>query len=153
MAEVRHLGTERHNALCSAWKRLVLHVGSVDALACHLGKQRSHVSEFGLPHAGRSPSVATVMEAEALAGEPFITATLAAVHGYRLVPMDEQDPAAELEPLAGKLLAEMGEAFAAYGAAMADKRLTSSERTRLEREFADVSAAALKMAAALRGAA
>lgn len=153
MAEIRHLAAAAHNALCSAWKRLVIQVGGVDPLAAHLGRQRSHVSEYGLPHAGRSPSVATVLEAEAFAGEPFITRQLAAAQGYRLVPIeDSADPAAALEPLAAKVLAEMGQAFTTFGAAMADKRLTKAERARLEREFGDVEAAAGKLVAALRGA-
>lgn len=154
MAEVRHLAAEAHNALCSAWKRLVQHVGGGEVVASYLGKQRSHVSEYGLPHAGRSPSVATVLEAEAFAGEPFITRQLAAAQGYRLVPIeDAAGEASALEPLAAKVLAEMGEAFTTLGAAMADKRLTPAERRRLEREFGDVEAAAGKVVAALRGAA
>lgn len=151
MAEVRHLAAEAHNALCSAWKRLVLHVGGLDALACHLGRQRSHLSEYGLPHAGRSPSVATVLEAEALAGEPFITRQLAAAQGFRLVPIEEPGEAPAVEPLAAKVLAEMGEAFTTLGAAMADKRLTKAERAKLAQEFGDVEAAAGQVVAALRG--
>lgn len=153
MAEVRHLAAERHNALCSAWRRLVLHVGGLETLASYLGKAKSHLSEFGAPHTGRSPTVATVLEAEAFAGEPLITAALAAAQGYRLVPIDEPaSDAAALDAMAAKLLEEMGEAFTAYAAAQRDRRVTATERRRLEREFGDVELAAARMVAALRGA-
>ena len=136
MAEVRHLGAAAHNALCFAWKRLVGHLGlgGGEVMAAHLGRAKSHISEFGLPHAGRSPSVATVLEAEAFAGEPFVTAALAAAQGYRLVPIDDAGDGPAHEVVAAKVLAEMGQAFSTYAAAMADKTLTKPERARLERE-------------------
>jgi hypothetical protein len=155
MAEVRHLGQASHNALCFAWKRLVGHLGhgGGEVLAAHLGRAKSHISEYGMPHTGRAPSVATVLEAESFAGEPFVTRALAAVAGYRLVPIDEAAEAVQLEPLAAKVLVEIGQAFTTLGAAMADKRLTPEERARLEREFGDVELAAGRVVAALRGAA
>lgn len=149
----RHLGAAAHAELAMAWRRMVLAGGKGLALAAHLGVPASRVTEYGIPDSERSPSVATVLEAEAFMGRPFVTEALAAAQGLRLVPAEAAEAPDAVEPRAAKLMAAMGEAFASYGAAIADRRLSKAERKRLEREFGEVSAAALRLVAALRGAA
>ena len=80
----RQLHDETYNTVTSAWRLLVAHVGGVDVMASATGGKRSHVSEFGSPHSSRAPTVAIVMEAEAFAGEPMVTAALAAANGGEL---------------------------------------------------------------------
>ena len=140
-----------HNALSTAWRDLVRAIGKGDAVALRIGQPPSRVSEYGAPGSERSPSIAAVLELESDVGLPIVTAALAALHGYRLVPMDAAGDPASLEPLAFKVLSEVGEAYATLGAALADKRLSFAERDRLEREFGDVARAAERVVAALRG--
>lgn len=150
MAE-RHLGAAAHAELAMAWRRMVLAGGKGLALAAHLGVPASRVTEYSAPDSGRSPSIATVLEAEAFMGRPFVTEALAAAQGFRLVPADAAEEPEAVEPRAAQLMAAMGEAFGTYGAAIADRKLSKAERKRLEREFTEVSAAALRLAASLRG--
>lgn len=151
MAMTRQLSAAAHNALCTAWRRLVRHVGGVDPLAVGLGVQRSHVSEFGSPHTGRSPPAALVLEAEALAGEPIVTEALAAALGYRLVPIGA-GAAGDLHQRAAQVVAEVGEAFAVMSAASADGHICAGERAALIREFSQVVTAGERVLAALRAA-
>lgn len=143
----RHLGNAAHNALATAWRRLVLHTGKGDALAHHLGVPASRVTEWSQPDSGRSPSIAAVLEAEALAGRPFVTEALAAAAGYRLVPVDEAE-GGDLGPLAATVAAEVGEAFAVLARATRDGKLTAGELVLLAREFGDVERAAGRVRAA-----
>lgn len=147
----RHLGAAAHAELAMAWRRLVHAGGKGLALAAHLEVPASRVTEYGTPDSGRSPSIATVLEAEAFMGRPFVTEALAAAQGLRLVPAEAAEAPDAVEKRAAGLMATMGEAFAAYGAAMADRQLSRAERKRLEARFSEVSAAALKLAASLRG--
>lgn len=149
MAAIRHLAAEVHNGLCTAWRRLVRHVGGVDVLAAGIGVQRSHASEFGAPHSGRSPTLAVALEADALAGEPIMASALAAAQGYRLVPVTP-GAAGDLHLLAGRVVAEVGQAFGVLSEASADGHVCAAERAALVREFSDVVAAGERVLAALR---
>lgn len=151
----RRVGEDLHNTLCTAWRQVVARVGKGTALAAHLEVQESHISEWGSPESGRAVPIAVVLEAEVFAGEPFVTAALAAAQGYRLVAIDAASegaaPGPSLGILAAGVMREMGEAMTALAVAAADGRLSPRERARIAREFADVEREAGRVAAAARG--
>ncbi len=149
--ELRRRSAGDHNELKAAWRELVHAIGKGARVGALIGQPEGRVSEYGSPGSDRSPAIDAVLELETEAGVPAVTAALAALQGFRLVPVDAGEDGA-LVPLLARVGAEVGEAFGAFALAAADGRFSARERATLAREFGDVERAVGKILAALRGA-
>lgn len=123
----RHLPAEAYAGVKTATRLLVQQIGGVDAFAACTRATRSMASEYGAPHGERFIAADIVLDAEAVAAEPLVTAALARAQGYALVPVTARGAGA----LAAKL-SEIGRDVAAL-LATAATALSHAEPTPAER--------------------
>ena len=123
-------------------------VGGLDAAAAVTRVGRSQLGNYASLHDGQTMPVDVVADLEAVAGEPLITAELARRAGYLLVPLTPADDGPLAERMA-RLAAEVGQAFSAYAAAVADGHTTAEEEAHIARELTDIIAASQRALATL----
>jgi hypothetical protein len=80
-----------YNSAKSAWKALVQTIGGIDAVAACTRANRAMASEYGSPHSQRFVPVDVLLDAEAVAEMPLVTAALARAQGYELVVVVPRD--------------------------------------------------------------
>lgn len=83
-------------------------------------------------------------------GGPVVTAVMADVLGFRLLPALPPIPG-EIPALLSKVGQEAGDVFAAAATALADGHVSDREAVKLERELGELEHAAAMARAALRG--
>lgn len=153
MSKPRHHSAASYNALKTAWKRLVHALGGVDATAACTRGHRGHISEWGAVHSERFPPLDVILDAEAIAGEPFVTDALATAMGYRLVQVTPRSEG-EVAIVLARVGKEAGDVFAAAAMALADGKIDDAEREALVRELRELERAAAEATMVLmRGAA
>lgn len=138
-----------YRRLKTAWKALVQDLGGVEATAAATRAGRTLASDYGNVASDRYVPVDIILDAEIIAGTPHVTAALAALQGYALVPR-QADPAAQIATLLAAVGRESGEVFASAAVALADGKLTSAEALSLVGELADLERAAATAIASLR---
>ncbi len=135
-------------ALKTAMRVLVEESGGVDCAALVSRLAASSIAETYDPHrANRMPPVDVVADLEAVGRGPHVTAILARLAGFRLVPV------APAKGRIGRSIAEVltgsSEVGAAYVAATADGKLTAAERGRVLAEVMELMTACEQAAAVL----
>jgi len=140
MSECRDLSASER-ALKARFAILVKRCGGYVAAAegCRVGS--TQLNNYASMFHDQFAPLDVVADLEEIAGEPLVTAELAFRAGHILVPVDAPGEG-QLAGTMARLGQEVGESFAAYGAAMADSRLSKREAERLARELAEVAAAA-----------
>lgn len=116
-----------YNAVRTAVKRLIGALGGLDATAACVRVGRSQLSQYGDVNSDRHIPVDVVLDAEALAGEPFVTAALAYAQGYRLTPIDPQK-SGDVRLAALRVGRDVSQLFVDMTAALADDHLNDVER-------------------------
>ena len=140
-----------HAAVKTAWKLLVRDLGGVDAVAACTRASRSLASEYGNVQGERFAPVDVVLDAEAIAGVPHVTATMARLGGYELIPTladREGSLAAELQLVASS----SATLFADAAVALTHPNPTDAERERLRVDLERLIRVARVAQAALGGA-
>jgi hypothetical protein len=116
--------------LKTAFRGLVERAGGFDPAAAYLGFSGGHLNEAMSPHRpDRAPRVDHVARLEAHVGEPLVTAQLARLAGYTLVPAGCA-PGVPAERLA-RVLRASGEVGGIHAEALADGALDEAERLAL----------------------
>lgn len=138
-----------YNALKTAWKRLVERLGGTDATAACTRVGRSRASEYGLVECERFVPVDVLLDAEATAGRPVVTETLAGLLGYRLVPRRDW-PAETLARHLARIGHDAADVFATASAALEDGVVTSAEREGIVLALTELEMAAGEAIASLR---
>lgn len=135
-------------ALKTAVRRLVGAVGGLEAAASVCRLNKTALAAAYDPHqAERALPIDVVADLEAVAAEPIVTAILARLAGYRLVPI------VPARGRVGRSIAEVltgsSEVGAAYVAATVDGVLDRAERQRVAAEVLELIAAGEQAAAVL----
>lgn len=117
-------------ALKTRFRVLVDAVGGIEAASVALGYPASRISEVASPHvADRWPRVDHVAELEALAGQPLVTAQMAALAGCALAPREAPEGGSEAALLGA--LGAAGGLVRGIAAALADGTICARERAQL----------------------
>jgi hypothetical protein len=128
-------------ALKTGMRLLVEDVGGIDAAASVSRLAPSSIAESYDPHrANRMPAVDVVADLEAVGRTPRVTATLARLAGYRLVPLLRAD--GRIGRSIAEVLTGSSEVGAAYVAATADGSVTTAEVLRIATELTELVSAA-----------
>lgn len=128
---------ELYNGLKTAWKQLVGDIGGIDAVAACTRTTRSLAGDFGSLNADRFAPIDVVLDAEAIAGRPHVTAALARAQGYMLLPLAPRH-AGDLSRVLAELSSDVGRTFADAVAALAHPALSPDERATLIRDLDEV---------------
>lgn len=145
----RHHASQAYAAIKTG-TRLVIHdLGGVDAASACSRVGRSQWSDYANPHSDKFVHVDVLIDAEAIAGTPHVTAALARIHGYELIPVTPRDAGALGDALAA-MSRGVGALFSTVASAFADGVLTDNERSDLQRELDDVIRLAGEARATLR---
>jgi hypothetical protein len=121
-------------ALKTGFFTLIERAGRFDAAATYLGFSVSKLSEAASPNQpARFPRVDHVAQLERLVGEPLVTAQLARLSGFHLVPR-EADGGAPVAAMA-RLLQANGSMLSSTGAALEDGVIGDAERMALLRDM------------------
>lgn len=110
----------------TAWKLLVGRLGGTEAVASCTRATRSMASDYGNIQSERFVPVDVLLDAEAVAGEPLVTAALARAQGYELIPVSpvsDCDLAIEL----ARMGADNADLFAQVSAHLAGAPLTPAQ--------------------------
>jgi hypothetical protein len=115
-----------YNGLRTAWKRVVAALGGVDATAACVRVGRSQVSDYGVIGNEKFVPIDVVLDAESIAGQPLVTAALAAAQGYMLTPVVPRSAG----DVGAALIAcgrEHARLFVTAAEALADGEITATE--------------------------
>ncbi len=134
----RAFASEQYNSVKTAFKLLVQQLGGIDAAASCTRVGRSQISEYGLTASDKTVPADVIMDLEAIAGVPMVTAALARAQGYGLVMIEPKRARGELAVLLARIGQDAGELFATAASALAHKRPTPAERQALLRELDDL---------------
>jgi hypothetical protein len=145
---IRQQGEAAYNTLKTATKMLVRDIGGVDATAACTRAGRSLISDYGNLASDRFMPGDIILDAETIGGTPHITAALARIQGYELVPRTTVTDGDLNHKLAG-LGREFGALFADVATALADGEITEAERDTLLRGLENVRRVAGEAASAL----
>lgn len=133
----RQLAPAAYNGVKTAWKQVTGDLGGVEATASAVDRTKSLVSEYGTLHSDRFPPADVILDAEALAGEPRVTAALARAQGYILMPVEPRG-AGDLALLLARLGRDVSKLFGNAAEALQDGVLTAAERDGLARDLDEV---------------
>lgn len=124
-------------ALKTASRLLVSDLGGVDAFSSCTRATRSMASEYGNPASDRFIPVDVLLDAETIAGTPHVTATLARLLGYALIPVEPR-AAGDLSVALAEIGRDVAALFATAALALAHGAPTEQERQELQRELSEV---------------
>ena len=135
-------------ALKTAFRALVQDTGSLDAAETVCRLHRSAIQECYDPHKpDRMPPADVVADLERCAPHPRVTAVLARLAGYRLLPIGEGGGAVNRS--LAEVFRNAAEVGAAWASAMEDSRLSAAERQRVADELLELQAACMQAVAVL----
>lgn len=127
-------GAAAYHCLRTAWKRVVEALGGVDATAACVRVGRSQVSAYGDIHGERHVPIDVVLDAETIAGEPFVTAALASAQGFALLPIVPRD-GGDLSVALIKISRHATQLLGDAAEALADQCLDDAERATLAHDL------------------
>lgn len=133
-----HAESQALQALKTAMRMLIERLGGLDATACCVRVGRSRLADYSnrnLPE--MYAPVDVVLDAERVAGEPIVTATLAREQGYQLVPVGPADPR-DLIPALREAAHGASELLSAVVDALADGSISEGERQQLIRHLEEL---------------
>ena len=128
--KARHLDPESYAALKTAFRVLVARVGGVDAAASVTRVGKSAIADYYNLDKPESFAPADVIaDLEAVAREPFVTATLARLSGCRLAGGGEATAPAgrSLTQAVAGVIGQIGAVTSAVGQALLDGQVTPDE--------------------------
>ena len=134
---MRHHSSQAYLGLKTATRLIIHDLGGIDAAAAASRVGRSQFSDYTQPGSDRFIPVDVLLDVEALADAPHVTAALARTLGYELTPVMPRDRGQLGEALA-RLSLEVGELFATASRAFSDGRLTDEEREQMAKDIDDV---------------
>lgn len=130
----RQHAAQGYAGLKTGTRLLTRDLGGIDAAAACSRVGRTLWSDYASPHSDRFIPVDVVIDAEAIAGTPYVTAAMARAQGYHLVPLLAR-PRGELGDALGRISTGVGALFATVAAAFSDGALSPAERDTLAREL------------------
>lgn len=130
----RQHAAQGYAGLKTGTRLLLRDLGGIDAAAACSRVGRSLWSDYARPHSDRFIPVDVVIDAEAIAGTPHVTAAMARAQGYELVPLLAR-PRGELGDALARISTGVGALFATVAAAFSDGALTAAERDALARDL------------------
>lgn len=126
---------EADRALKALTRVLLTRCGGLDASAACVRVGRSQLANYTDMASDQFAPIDVIVALEEVAGEPIVTGEMARRAKHILVPLPSEGEG----QLAQDMAQEVGETFAAYGAAMAnDGQVDAVEAARVERELADL---------------
>lgn len=129
---------QHHRSLKALTRVLISKCGGLDASAACVRVGRSQLANYHDMHSDQFAPLDVVVELEAVAGEPVMTAELARRAGCLLLPVPDAARGLLAQDMA-QLGREIGETFAAYAAAIGDDgEVDLAEAEKISRELADV---------------
>ena len=130
----RQHAAQGYAGLKTGTRLLLRDLGGIDAAASCSRVGRSLWSDYASPHSDRFIPVDVVIDAEAIAGTPHVTAAMARALGYELVPLLAR-PRGELGDALARISTGVGALFATVAAAFSDGALSAAERDALARDL------------------
>jgi hypothetical protein len=124
-------------ALATATKRLIGELGGLEAAASCTRVRPSVLSDYGNPHSERMVPVDVTLDLERIAGRPLVTAALASLQGYALLPLDARGDDDIARHLA-RIGASVASLFARAAEALRDGVVDDAERQDLLFRLAEV---------------
>lgn len=134
---VRRFGVGVYWGLKTATRNLLCALGGAEAAACGSRSGRSLWGDYGNPNSPRFPPIDVVLDAEAECGRPFVTETLARLHGYLLVPIVPRGEGEVREQLA-RFAESAGGVMSEGYRALADDVITPEEGARLVKQLHEI---------------
>lgn len=119
----------------AATRDLVRDCGGIDRAAAIALLSRSEISRCQAPTAPCIISLPAALALEAECGVPYVTETMAAIHGRTLSGPDGDDGAAAADPVSAfaQSVDGFGRVMSAWGQAHRDEVVTPSEAERMDR--------------------
>lgn len=130
----RQHAAQAYGGLKAGTRLLTRDLGGIDAAAACSRVGRSLISDYANPASDRFIPVDVVIDAEAIAGTPHVTAAMARALGYELVPLLAR-PRGELGEALARISTGVGSLFATVASAFADGALSEQERDALARDL------------------
>lgn len=137
--------------LKAATRDLVTACGGLARAAEIAGVSDTTVSRWQLPHHGDVISLTAALALEAECRWPAVTAAMAGVNGRALAEPEAVPAGGNLMAGVAALTRDQGELMAAFGAAIADGRVTPAEADRIDQEAADVERSAARLRTDIAG--
>ncbi|MFC0384360.1 phage regulatory CII family protein [Muricoccus vinaceus] len=131
--------SDPYAGLKSLFQALCQRVGGLDAAAACTRVRRAQLGNYGnLNMPEIFAPVDVVLELQAITKDPIVTAEMARLQGYALVPV-EAVAEGELAALLAKVGAESGAVFQEFAQALGnDGQVDSAERTAIARKLSDL---------------
>jgi len=135
-------------ALKTAVKKVVHEVGGLAAAASCSRVGISQLSDYGNVASDKMVPVDVALDLEMIGGSPHITAQMARLHGYQLMPCDGR-PMHELIPALQRIALDNGALFAKTVHILSGGAVSTKERNELASTLADIARASAEALAAL----
>lgn len=128
---------QQRAALKSAFRAALREAGGGESFAHATRVGQPHLSRYGSPDTADFPPVDVVLDLEADLGQPAVTATLAALQGFRL-ERETAVAAASPQSAAARIVSGAADAFRCVHEALADGRLTPRERNEVAARLSEL---------------
>ena len=136
--------------LKAAFRRLAKRCGGLEAASMITRVHMARLGRYGTPHDPDFAGIDVALDLELDAGEPLVTAAMAALNGCILIPIPRATGDTRWLRRLSETARETGEAVAALGEALADGEITADEAPALRAEVADAIRALARVDAALK---
>lgn len=134
----RPSSAQQRAALKSAFRAALREAGGGESFAHATRVGQPHLSRYGSPDTPDFPPVDVVLDLETDLGQPAVTATLAAMLGFRLEREAAVASSASPQSAAARIVSGAAEAFRCVHEALADGRLTPRERNEVAARLSEL---------------
>lgn len=142
-------GSSAYNALTTAFKAVIDDVGGLDAMATVTRVRRSALSDYANRHLpDKFAPIDVVLDGEAIAQVPHVTATLARLQGYELIRVDVRG-AGELAGELARIGRDCGDLFEQACSLLSGDQVSEQQREKMIADLDDMARAAREASAML----